>query len=562
MISSINVSSPGSISGSTLKSKSLTVGSARSLGTGSTAAVASLKMERNLLERMVQERDEKISSLQKSIEVQNDHVNKMQARIETSERREKQIEQRHKLKVDNLNHEKSMLKSQLQVMHGEIRRISDDPIHHALNINGGGRAGASNVLALTSEEDKIMSQLMPAGNPFGVEKEQSREQVRFKLANSAQGVLLQKQLYQAMNSLKQLREQTAAMKKNYDEIVTSLQQDFVLASDAKARVESELLSQLSLLDQNKKISERSLEDQLVQKDARIRRLEKRLRSMDDIDDEEDMSADDSAINNQLSFSSIGGDSLGAKSIGDANFSYRTQFQDKKPGLGERELEAPYSMSSQNVFSSLTPQSGAVFREASATSQSTKPSSSMSAASLLLQQSQSRAYSILRKTSMRSSNSSSSRRGSRTPSIVEEEEEDDDEISMRSSNSSSSRRGSRTSPSIVEEEEEEDDDEISVQSHAETPSFPSNLSQESQEGDDDDTKSVQSYVTTASEAASATSNLLQGSRARAMKLLSKAVPEPPQEITQVLSIEIDDLEEITQVLSTEIDDFDIDDFDLT
>jgi hypothetical protein len=386
--------------------------------------------------------------------------------------------------------------------------------------------------------------------------------VRFKLANSAQGVLLQKQLYQAMNSLKQLREQTAAMKKNYDEIVTSLQQDFVLASDAKARVESELLSQLSLLDQNKKISERSLEDQLVQKDARIRRLEKRLRSMDDIDDEEDMSADDSAINNQLSFSSIGGDSLGAKSIGDANFSYRTQFQDKKPGLGERELEAPYSMSSQNVFSSLTPQSGAVFREASATSQSTKPSSSMSAASLLLQQSQSRAYSILRKTSMRSSNSSSSRRGSRTPSIVEEEEEDDDEISMRSSNSSSSRRGSRTSPSIVEEEEEEDDDEISVQSHAETPSFPSNLSQESQEGDDDDTKSVQSYVTTASEAASATSNLLQGSRARAMKLLSKAVPEPPQEITQVLSIEIDDLEEITQVLSTEIDDFDIDDFDLT
>jgi len=534
------IANSASIACSTLKSKSLTVGSTRSFGTGlggslstPSAAVASLKMERNLLERMVQERDEKTSSLQKSVAVQNEHVNKLQAKIEISERREKQIEQRHKLKIENLNHEKGMLKSQLKVMHDEIRRISDDPIRHALAVDGGGHPDDSNSLtAIESEEDKILSQMMPAGNPFGVDKEQGGvKQDKIKLATTAQGVLLQTQLYQAMNSLKQLRQQTAVMKKNYDEIITSLQHDFVIATDAKARVESELLSELSLLEQDKNIMERSLEDQLHQKDARIRRLEKRLRSMDDIDDEDDIST-----NEHLSFDTIGTDSFDAKSVGD----------DKKLGMGECELKTPYSMSSQNLYSSSTPQTGAVFREPSDTSKPTQPSSSMSAASLLLQQTQIRANSILQKTSLRSMNSSSSGRGSQfSSSIVEEKEEDDDDDtkSVRSSGSSGSGRERRFSPSIVEEEEEDDDAKSVRSSHSsgsgrERRFSPSIVKEE--EGDDD-AKSVRSYVTTVSESASVASNLLQGSRARAMMLLAKAAPEPPQEITQILSTDSDDFD---------------------
>jgi len=237
---------------------------------------------------MVQERDEKISFLQTSVEVQNEHVTKLQAKIEISERREKQIDLRHKLKLENLTHEKGMLNSQLKIMHDEIRRISDDPIHHALAMNNSTTSHSDcQSASVGSTEEQIMTQIMPAGNPVGAEVEQNpTRQEKIKLANSAQGVLLQSQLYQAMNSLKQLREQTAAMKKNYDEIVTSLQHDFVSAADEKARLESELLSQLSLLEQVMKIEVKSLDDQLDQKDARIRRLEKRLRSMDGFDDED------------------------------------------------------------------------------------------------------------------------------------------------------------------------------------------------------------------------------------------------------------------------------------
>ena len=236
--------------------------------------------------------------------MQNEHVNKLQARMEISERREKQIDARHKLKLENLAYEKVMLNSQLKVMHDELRRISDDPIHHALTANNSDcRQSASSVGSTsTSSEEEILARLMPAGNPFGtevhhVEQNQNqnpmRQENKIKLANSAQGVLLQSQLYQAMNSLKQLREQTGAMKKNYDGIVTSLQRDFVSATDEKARIESELLSQLSFLEQDAKIEVKALETQLVQKDARVKRLEKRLRSMDGIEDEDVSDGDDS-----------------------------------------------------------------------------------------------------------------------------------------------------------------------------------------------------------------------------------------------------------------------------
>jgi hypothetical protein len=83
------------------------------------------------------------------------------------------------------------------------------------------------------------------------------------------------------------------MKKNYDGIVTSLQQDFVSATDEKARIESELLSQLSFLELDGKVAVKALENQLVQKDARVRRLEKRLSSMDGIEDEDVSDGDDS-----------------------------------------------------------------------------------------------------------------------------------------------------------------------------------------------------------------------------------------------------------------------------
>lgn len=238
-------------------------------------AISNLKMERNLLERMVQERDEKIASLQKNLELQTDHMNKLQAKMEIAERREMQVEQRHRLKLESVNHEKSVLKSQLKVMQEELRRIGDDPIHHALTSNASDKSMNGTG---SSESPLTLLNNLPGG---------SRDEDRkVKLTNNAQGLLLQSQLFQAMNSLQQLRQQTGAMKTNYDEIVNSLTNDLVFATDEKASVEAELLSQLSLLEQEKKVLKKSLKEQLKKKDIRIQRLEKRIESLDLIDDDE------------------------------------------------------------------------------------------------------------------------------------------------------------------------------------------------------------------------------------------------------------------------------------
>ena len=186
---------------------------------------------------MLQEREEKISSLQKSIQVQNDHVHKLTSKVEVMERRSKQTVQQFDLKLENAAHEKEMLKTQLKVLYEEMKKMSEDPIHQALrnnhrnsnssaNSNGSSSANtASTVHSGRSEEEEILSQIMPAGNPFeenssssnisgnsnnnnstGSNSAHSRnstergngnsdEDEKIKLANSAQAILLQSQLY-------------------------------------------------------------------------------------------------------------------------------------------------------------------------------------------------------------------------------------------------------------------------------------------------------------------------------------------------------------------------------
>lgn len=553
MVGAAIQSNPMSSSGSVgSKSKSSRISSLSLSNGASSAAMASLKMERNLLERMVQERDEKISSLQKSIEVQTEHVNKLQAKIEINERRQKQIESRHKLKLDNMDHEKNMLKSQLKVMHEELKRISTDPVHNAL----------SSAASKGSDGSVNLSQMMPAGNPFGAELEQDPKRAeKIKLANSAQGVLLQQQLYQAMNSLMQLREQTAAMKENYDEIVTSLQKDLVFAQDAKASTESELLSQIYLLDQQRVTMEKALQHQLAQKDVRIKRLEKRLRKLDNIDDDEDEDieyGDDTENQNkdsfradvQLSFKSIGSDTLGSNDDDYQNYNRKFENrqqqneaisfltrdsnpQNKSIGLldsSESELRNPYSMATNQPFKdskhSVSPSSRSVgarsYVPSSRSVGSRHSNGSASAASstrdsarLLLEQSRNRAAALLQQHSLRSRGSSNGSAGGRPR--------------RRATYTSGTLKNALSKFSIQEEDED---------------------------GDNDDTRSVVSHISQASETASMASNLLKESRMRALKLLSKSTPTPPTEITQIQSSDSDDFGDIVHIPTTESDDLDL------
>jgi hypothetical protein len=498
------------------------IGNGNGNGQGNTAPaaeLANLKMERNLLERMLQERDEKISSIQKSIQVQNEHVNTLQAKMEVAERRAKQVEQRHQLQVSSLEKEKSMLKSQLEVMHKEILRINGDPIHQAListnSNNNSETQTASTTDSGRSEEEDVLAQIMPAGNPFddlwyndnnnnNEEDEEAKKEneEKIKLANSAQGLLLQSQLYQAMSSLKQLRQQTRAMKADYDGIVVSLQTDLVQSMDGKARVEAGLLSELSLLDQSKKVMQKSLEDQILQKNARIDRLQDRLNSLDSIGDDADMSyiADEGNVSVESSSSPTGTISSRVQDL-------RLQLQPRKdvPSTGsllqEKELVTPVSFSD-------------LFAEA-------KSVSFVSDATKLLERSKSRAKIILERTASTSSNLP-------TP-IMEEEEEgedqdqednggdsggsnvdggaDDDDSSEASSASDAASMASsilldRESLTLEEEEEVQDQDQVQ--------------DQEDNGGANDDDSSEAS---SASDAASTASSILPGRES----LLENPVP---------------------------------------
>ena len=335
--------------------------------------------------------------------------------MEVAERRAKQVEQRHQLQVSSLEKEKSMLKSQLEVMHKEILRINGDPIHQAListnSNNNSETQTASTTDSGRSEEEDVLAQIMPAGNPFddlwyndnnnnNEEDEEAKKEneEKIKLANSAQGLLLQSQLYQAMSSLKQLRQQTRAMKADYDGIVVSLQTDLVQSMDGKARVEAGLLSELSLLDQSKKVMQKSLEDQILQKNARIDRLQDRLNSLDSIGDDADMSyiADEGNVSVESSSSPTGTISSRVQDL-------RLQLQPTRkdvPSTGsllqEKELVTPVSFSD-------------LFAEA-------KSVSFVSDATKLLERSKSRAKIILERTASTSSKPP-------TPIMEEEEEEE-------------------------------------------------------------------------------------------------------------------------------------------
>lgn len=276
------MSKSGSMAASSRSLKSMT-----SNASNAAAAITSLRMERGLLERMVQERDEKISSLQKSIEVQNTHVIKLQSKIEVLGRHEKQTEARHKLQVDNMLNDQNMLKAQLELLQSEIVRIRSDPIRHVLKTSN---SSEENALNDAMNKSKSMSAVEPLST---TEESASKSSMakKIKLAFSNQGRLLQTQLYQAMNSLSLLRSQTSVMKQNYDAIVKSLQSDLNQLSDEHAKVETELLCQISALEQKNKVMQKTLQDELSSKDARIKRLEKSVRMLEQIDDESDESDD-------------------------------------------------------------------------------------------------------------------------------------------------------------------------------------------------------------------------------------------------------------------------------
>lgn len=264
--------------------------SARSFSSGISSgmplnqAYNELKAERDLLERMVQERDEKAKSLQKTIDMQKDYMEVMQTKYDKEQERQKQEATRQKIYLQSMTHEKNLIKNQLKVLQKENQRIKNDPIRMALSgsVPSSASSGdASPIGNVKDDNDSIDS----------LESEKPKLPDVKILDGDKRCLVLQSQLYQAMNSLSSLQQQTSALKESYDDIVSGLQRELIDAEEDKAKIEVKLLSRMAVLEREKTIIEELLQNKIKVRDTRIRILEKRVQNLDRIEDDESLEGD-------------------------------------------------------------------------------------------------------------------------------------------------------------------------------------------------------------------------------------------------------------------------------
>jgi hypothetical protein len=301
-----------------------TAGSNISTGTTSSQVMNTMKMERDLLERMVQERDEKNKALQRTIDLQKEYIGGLQSKNDKEQERQKQQHARQKLYLQSITHEKNLIKSQLAVLQKENKRIKEDPLHKALTqtvpAKGGSPLEGTSTRNATSTGIK-KNRSGPSSPNGDVEKDQNGDNdgdidinindldddldslssdednklpsTDIRIFDGDQRCLiLQSQLYQAMSSLSTLQQQTVALKENYDEIVNGLQKELIESEEAQTKMEVKLLSRMTVLEREKSIVEELLQQKIKARDARLKRLEKRIQNLDSINDDESLDGDD------------------------------------------------------------------------------------------------------------------------------------------------------------------------------------------------------------------------------------------------------------------------------
>ena len=287
-----------------------------SISTGSTSSQAfvALKMERDLLERMVQERDEKIKTLQKTNDIQKNFIDGLQVKHDKEQERQKQEATRQKLYLQSITHEKNLIKAQFNVLQKENKKIKDDPIRIALISPPESPASKSSVKSGTNSQlfpDVDGSAIVDSKDDDSLDSLESETELvssspKIKILDGDQRCLvLQSQLYQAMSSLSSLQQQVTTMKNNYDEIVNSLQRELLEVEEAKTKIEVKLLSRMTVLEREKTIVEELLQSKIRAKDSRLRRLEKRVQKMDRIADDESLDEEDEEEVKKVSYAQHG-----------------------------------------------------------------------------------------------------------------------------------------------------------------------------------------------------------------------------------------------------------------
>jgi len=250
----------------------------------------SVKMERDLLERMVQDRDDKITTLHKTIAIQKQHAEKLRHDLDETRLRLKQDQTRSKLQNDNVSYERDLAQMQLRALTQEQEKYKDTVF--ALHPPSDGRRGSVGNGGPTSPSRPGSTGSTQVGR-FGGAEEPSGAQHTPAQTETAHALYLQSQLYQAMHSISALQIQATALKENCDAVVNSLEEDLTETTTLKHQIEVELMSQLTQLEREKNVMEGLFEEKIRIMEDKLKKYEEKIRDMEGLDESSSVDSEES-----------------------------------------------------------------------------------------------------------------------------------------------------------------------------------------------------------------------------------------------------------------------------
>jgi len=313
--------------------------SVRSLGSLSTGVsmnaslTPSIRMERDLLERMLLERDERITALQKTISIQKEHTLKLQHTLNDTRLIVKENQTKTKLDQDHITYERDVAQMQLHSLAKEREKYKDtvfklndntqppppasiysaikhltngavigpDDHAHALAHADTGkkrawkkpRSPSRSYTTTTTTQKQLINKQIP------LDKSQNTRPPTPARTESAHALYLQSQLYQAMHSISALKIQTKSMKVNCDAVVKSLMEDLTETTTLKHQIEVELMSQLTLLEREKNVMQGLLEEKIRIREERLKKSEAKILALENLQGYDSSESEDGSENDQV-----------------------------------------------------------------------------------------------------------------------------------------------------------------------------------------------------------------------------------------------------------------------
>jgi len=254
----------------------------------------SMTMERDLLERMVQTRDEKVITLQRTVNIQKGQTAKLQQTLDDSRLKLRQDQMRSKMQYDSISNERDLAFMQLKALQEEHKKYKD--VVFTLNPEAPGASNPAHAKYLKNSGDVNQKSPRSVAQDDEFNKKLSFGTQKRPLTparmESAHALCLQAQLYDAMNTISALQIQTMSLKKNCDAVVKSLEEDLTDTTTLKHQIEVELMSQLTHIDREKSLMEGQLREEIRNRDNRILKLEAKIRFLEGLEDDDSDDSDE------------------------------------------------------------------------------------------------------------------------------------------------------------------------------------------------------------------------------------------------------------------------------